>query len=73
MWAVAFSTAPYSDFPGWSSLLRAASLAIALAGYLIFFGLAGLFPSSRFITGTYLLAISVPFEIVLVFNHLRAK
>lgn len=54
LWAVAYATAPYSDFSRWSSLLRAASLAVALAGCLLFFGLAWLFPSSRFITGTYL-------------------
>jgi hypothetical protein len=35
-------------------------LAEALAGYLLFFGLAGLLSTSRIITGTLLIAIGMP-------------
>jgi hypothetical protein len=45
-------------------------LADALAGRLCFLGLAGLFPSSRYITGTRLIAIEAPFNVVFVFSHL---
>jgi len=38
-----FSTVPTADSPGRLSLLRAASLAVALAGHLLFFGLSGSF------------------------------
>jgi hypothetical protein len=50
---------------------RAASLADALAGRLLFFGLTGLLPSSRYITGAYLIAIEAPFKPFFVFNNLR--
>ena len=45
-------------------------MAVALAGCLFFFGLAGILSSSRFITGTYLYAIRVPFRILSVFRDL---
>jgi hypothetical protein len=49
-----FHLACLQTFPTGSSLLRAASLAVALVGRLLFSGLAGLLSSSRYITGTYL-------------------
>jgi hypothetical protein len=54
-------------------LLRAASLAVALAGRLLFFGLAGYFSSSRYITGTLYIAITGPFKMPFHFNHLRHR
>jgi len=45
-------------------------LAVALAGCLLFFGLAGILPSSRYITGALLLAIEVPFTRVFYFNSI---
>jgi hypothetical protein len=50
--------------------LRPASLADALAGSLLFFGLVRI--SQRlFITGTYLLAIMVPIKHLFYFNDLQ--
>ena len=46
-------------------------MAVALAGYLLIFGLPGVLPSSRYITGAYLIAIRMPFKIFCVFNDLR--
>jgi hypothetical protein len=51
----------------------AASLADALAGRLLFFGLTGLLPSSRYITGVYLIAIEAPFKPLPIFNNLRMR
>jgi hypothetical protein len=50
--------------------MRAASLAVALAGCLLFFGLAGFLSSSRNITGAYLTAIAVPFYTFFIFQGL---
>ena len=66
-----FSTAPAADFPAGSSLLRAASLAVALARSLLCFGLSGNLSSSRYITGTLLLAIAGPFSIRPPFKDLE--
>ena len=49
--------------------LRAASLAVALAGRLLFFG-CPILRGSRYITGTYQVAIVGPFETSFVFNYL---
>ena len=38
-----------------------------------FCGLAGIFPSSRYITGTLCIAIDVPFTLSCVFNYLRQR
>jgi hypothetical protein len=44
-------------------------LAVALAGRLLFFGWPN-FSGSRYITGTYLVAIGGPFEAVFLFSDL---
>ena len=46
-------------------------MAEALAGCLLFFGLAGFLSSSRYITGAPYIAIDVPFKIIHVFNGLQ--
>jgi len=50
---------------------RAALFADALAGCLLFFGLAGLVSSSRYITGTLYIAIRMPFVKVFCSNDLQ--
>ena len=61
-WTAVFSTVPTAGCPGRSFPFRRAALfADALAGRLLFFGLAGRFSSSRYITGTLVVAILVPF------------
>jgi hypothetical protein len=73
LWTVVISTEPLQASPTGSSLLRAASLAVALAGCLLFIGLAGLLSSSRYITGAYLIAIGGPFTKSLYFNYLNRR
>jgi hypothetical protein len=70
LWAMVISTAPTAGFPGRFPLFRAASMAVALAGCLLFFGLAGLLSSSRIITGTLLIAIGGPNWLWFVFSSL---
>jgi hypothetical protein len=62
---VVVSTVPTADLPG----RFLASLAVALAGRLLFFGLSGL-SSSRYITGTLYIAIDVPFVLLILFSYL---
>jgi hypothetical protein len=70
-WTAVFSTVPTAGCPCRSfPFQRAALFADALAGRLLFFGLAGRFSSSRYITGTLVVAIRVPFVRVLCFNNL---
>jgi len=71
MWPMVLHLAYLQTSPTGSSLLRAASLAVALAGYLLLSGLAGLLSSSRYITGTLLIAIEEPFKTYCVFSGLR--
>jgi len=42
VWTVVVSTVPTADFPG----RFPASLAVALAGRLLFFGLSGIYPAA---------------------------
>jgi hypothetical protein len=61
-----------STAPATGSLDRlAASLAAALAERLLFCGLAGILSSSRYITGTRLIAIGVPFRSSILFIDLQ--
>jgi len=62
----------YCRLPRPVSLFRAASMAVALAGCLLFFGLAGLLSSSRIITGTLPIAIGVPISPWFVFSRLAS-
>ena len=55
-----------ADFPGRSP----ASLAAALAGRLLFFGLSGFLSCSRYITGTLYIAIDGPFVPFIIFSYL---
>ena len=64
------STVPSTGSPGRFPFFRAALWADALAGRLPFSGLAGIFPSSRYITGTLYIAIDMPFLVIIVFNNL---
>lgn len=52
-------------------IFRAALFADALAGCLLLFGLAGLVSSSRYITGTLVAAIRLPFLSLIYFNYLQ--
>jgi low temperature requirement protein LtrA len=56
-----------------SSLSRAAALAVALVGASAVLWLAGLLSSSRYITGTLLIAIAAPFMILCIFNNLTIQ
>jgi hypothetical protein len=49
------------------------SLADSLAGRLLFFGLAGILSSSRYITGASLVAIWMPIQTLNVSNNLRIR
>ena len=67
IWAMVISIAPSTDFQGrFAALWR-----LLLAWCLLFCGLAGIFSSSRYITGTFLIAIPVPFLGSCVFNGLQ--
>jgi hypothetical protein len=66
---VVFSTVPAADFPGRSSLLRAASLAVALAGSALLWGWSDSF-QRLYITGAYLIAIKWPFYEFFIFSAL---
>jgi hypothetical protein len=57
-------------FPAGSSLLRAAALAVALAGASAFSGLAEIF-QRLYITGAYRIAITAPFYSFFIFKDLR--
>jgi hypothetical protein len=48
-------------------------LTAALAERLLFCGLAGIFSSSRYITGTLYIAINGPFVILFAFIELRGR
>jgi hypothetical protein len=70
---VVISTIPFQIFPAGLSLLRAASLAVTLVGYLLFFCTSDRlkFVISLFITGAYLYAIDAPFLRVFYFYSLE--
>jgi hypothetical protein len=63
---------PAADFLDRSPIFRAASLADALAGCLLFYGLVSILPAP-FITGTNLIAILMPLLISLDFNDFRIR
>ena len=68
--AVAVSTAPAAGFPAGFSLLRAARWRLLLPGATVLLWLAGHFPSGRYITGAYIIAIDIPFSTLFDFNEL---
>jgi hypothetical protein len=63
---------PAAGFLDRSPFFRAASLADALAGCLLFYGLVSILPAP-YITGTYLIAILMPLTTSLYFNDFRIK
>ena len=67
LWAVVISTAPSTGSPGRS----ATSLVAALVGRLLFLRARRNSSSSRYITGTLLVAIRLPFVRVFIFRELR--
>jgi uncharacterized membrane protein YgaE (UPF0421/DUF939 family) len=69
--AVVISTAPSTGSPGRFPFERAASLAVGSCLVLLFFWLIGVFPGSRYITGTLHIAIHGPFLLLPVFMDLR--
>ncbi len=69
-WTVIFPPLLLQTVPAGHSLFRAALFADALAGRLLSFGLAGLYSSSRYITGTLVVAIQLPFVVSFGFNSL---
>ena len=60
---------PMKTFPAGQSLLRAATLAVALAGCLFLLWAVRNVSSSRYITGTFLLAILMPLYTILIYQH----
>jgi hypothetical protein len=73
-WTTAFPVVPTADCPGrLFPFFRAAFIADALAGRLLFFGLAGRYSSSRYITGTLVVAIRMPFSTRFCFNNLSNR
>ncbi len=71
LWAVVVSTAPVAGFPDRFSLLRAASLAVALAGRLLF-SLANRIPVAGTSLAPSYIAIVVPFSLIFAFNNLQS-
>jgi hypothetical protein len=63
---------PAAGFLDRSPFFRAASLADALAGCLLFYGLVSIIPAP-YITGAYLIAILIPLLLSLDFNDFRIK
>ena len=66
LWTAAVSTVPAADFLG----RFPASLAVALAGHLLFFGLSGVFPAACTSLAPSYIAINVPFMSLIVFSYL---
>jgi hypothetical protein len=71
MRTVVISTAPFAGSSGRFPLLKGRFVGGGSCRILLFFGLAGIFSSSRYITGTLQIAIRGPFMLVFVLNHLR--
>jgi hypothetical protein len=62
---------PYCRFPGWLVPFEGRSSAVARAGYLVLLRRVVRSSNGRSITGTFSIAIDVPFETILVVNRLR--
>ena len=65
------SIAPSAGSSGRFTLLRGRFIGGGSCRILLFFGLAGILSSSRYITGTFHIAIHGPFAPIFVFNNLR--
>jgi hypothetical protein len=71
MRTVVISTAPSAGSSGRFPLLRDRFVGGGSCRILLCFGLAGIFSSSRYITGTLEIAIHGPFMLLFVLNHLH--
>src|ERR1700677_2437083 len=70
MRTVVISTAPSTGFSGRYPLLRGRFVGGVSCRILLFFGLAGIFSSSRYITGILIIAIGGPFLFFIIFISL---